>query len=118
MVSGAAVETLGSGRQLQMQAVSGWQLYAAVEDFGGGQLIQGRPTVKLDPIFAETVSTELEYHVFLYAQGRLQAPVRCESIIQCFEVRELQPGTSTIDFDYRVVAKRKGYEHDDGSRTR
>jgi hypothetical protein len=27
-----------------------------------------------------------------------------------FEVRELQHGTSNISFDYRIVAKRRGYE--------
>src|SRR4051812_22159160 len=49
------------GRQLYaMESPENW-----FEDFGRGQLIQGRGTVKLDPIFAETVSTEVEYHVFL-----------------------------------------------------
>ncbi len=49
------------------------------EDFGGAELIQGRAIVKLDPVFAETVSTEVEYHVFLTPKGDCQG-LYCASI--------------------------------------
>ncbi len=80
------------------------------EDFGGAELIQGRAIVKLDPVFAETVSTEVEYHVFLTPKGDCQGLYIARQSADSFEVRELQYGKQTIAFDYRVVAKRKGYE--------
>jgi hypothetical protein len=69
MVTGtknALVETASYGKR---------QLYAGespknwFEDFGGAQLIHGRATIKLDPIFAETVSTDQGYYVFLTPKG-------------------------------------------------
>ena len=96
------------GRQLYaMESPENW-----FEDLGRGQLIQGRGTVKLDLIFAETVSTEVEYHVFLTPKGDCNGLFVANQSANSFEVRELQHGTSTIDFNYRVVAKRKGYEHE------
>jgi hypothetical protein len=57
------------GRQLYaMESPENW-----FEDFGRGQLNQGHATVKLDPIFAETVNTEVEYHVFLTPKGDCKA---------------------------------------------
>ncbi len=66
--------------------------------------------MKLDPVFAETVSTEVEYHVFLTPKGDCQGLYIARQSADSFEVRELQYGKQTIAFDYRVVAKRKGYE--------
>lgn len=106
----SAVVTTNSygGRQLYaMESPENW-----FEDFGGGQIVQGRATVKLDPIFAETVSTQVEYHVFLTPRGDCNGLFVANQSASGFEVRELQHGTSTIEFDYRIVAKRKGYEHD------
>jgi hypothetical protein len=106
----SAVVTTNSygGRQLYaVESPENW-----FEDFGRGQLIQGLGTVKLDPIFAETVSTEVEYHVFLTPKGDCNGLFVANQSANSFEVRELQHGTSTIDFDYRIVAKRKGYEHE------
>ena len=82
------------------------------EDFGGGQLMHGHTTVKINPIFSETVSTQVEHHVFLTPKGDCNSLFVANQSATAFEVRELQHGTSTIEFDYRVVAKRKGYEHD------
>lgn len=36
-----------------------------LEDFGGGSLVEGEAAVRLEPIFAETVNRNLDYHVFL-----------------------------------------------------
>src|SRR5258707_619348 len=80
------------------------------EDFGGARLNKGRAVVKLDPIFAETVSTDIEYHVFLTPRGNCRGLYVANQTPTSFEVRELQKGTGNIAFDYRIVAKRKGYE--------
>jgi hypothetical protein len=92
------------------------QLYATespenwFEDFGKTQLNGGRAIVKIDPVFVETVNTEYEYHVFLTPKADCKGLYVAEQSATSFEVRELQNGKSTIAFDYRVVAKRKGYE--------
>jgi hypothetical protein len=94
------------GRQLYaMESPENW-----FEDFGGAQLVHGRATVKLDPIFAEIVSTEDEYHVFLTPKGDCKGLYVASQSASSFEVRELRHGKGTIAFDYRIVAKRKGYE--------
>jgi hypothetical protein len=96
------------GRQLYaMESPENW-----FEDFGRGQLIQGRGAIKLDPIFAETVSTEVDYHVFLTPKGDCNGLFVANQSASTFEVRELQHGRRTIEFDYRIVAKRKGYENE------
>ena len=56
------------------------------------------------------MSTEYAYHVFLTPKGDCKGLYIATQAPTSFEVRELQDGKSTIAFDYRVVAKRKGYE--------
>ena len=103
----ALVETASYGKR-QLYAVESPENW--FEDFGGAELIQGRAIVKLDPVFAETVSTEVEYHVFLTPKGDCEGLYIASQSADSFEVRELRHGTHTIAFDYRIVAKRKGYE--------
>lgn len=81
------------------------------EDFGQGRLEGGQARVDLDPVFAATVNTEVEYHVFLTprsAENRGLAVV--EQDARGFVVQELHGGTSSIAFDYRVMAKVRGHE--------
>jgi len=103
----ALVETASYGkRQLYaMESPENW-----FEDFGGAQLIHGRAIVEIDPIFVETVSTQHEYHVFLTPKGDCKGLYVASQSVSSFEVRELRHGKGTIAFDYRIVAKRKGYE--------
>jgi len=103
----ALVETASYGkRQLYaMESPENW-----FEDLGGGQLTHGRALVKIDPIFAETVNTESEYLVFLTPKADCEGLYVANQTPTSFEVRELRHGTGNIAFDYRIVAKRKGYE--------
>lgn len=103
----ALVETASYGKR-QLYAVESPENW--FEDFGRAQLIQGRTTVRLDPIFAETVSTQDGYYVFLTPKGDCKGLYVASQSASSFEVRELRHGKGTIAFDYRVVAKRKGYE--------
>lgn len=64
----------------------------------------------LDPTYAQTVNTELEYHVFLTPNGDCNGLYVDNKSLTSFEVRELKGGHSNIMFDYRIIAKRKGYE--------
>lgn len=103
----ALVTTASYGnRQLYaMESPENW-----FEDFGKAQLTNGQAVVRLDPIFAETVNTESDYHIFLTPKGDCKGLYVARQTATTFDVRELQNGASTVAFDYRIVAKRKNYE--------
>jgi hypothetical protein len=76
------------------------------EDFGAATLTGGSAQVSLDPLFANTVLTA-EYHVFLVPEGDCKGLFVSARGATGFTVRELQGGTSSLPFSYRVVARRK-----------
>jgi hypothetical protein len=65
--------------------------------------------VRVDPVFGETVNTNREYHVFLTANGKCSLYV-AEKKSGFFKVKRLN-GSRSCAFDYRIVAKRRGYEN-------
>ena len=77
-------------------------------DYGFGQLNNGTVSIPVDPLFAETVTLSEPYHVFLeeYGDADLYVSNRTQA---GFEVRARE-GDPNVDFSYRIVAKRKGYE--------
>lgn len=81
------------------------------EDFGSGVLTNGAMTVPLDPTFASTVNSAIDYHVFLTPRGECEGLYVANLTPSGFEVRELHHGSSNVAFDYRIVAKRAGYEN-------
>ncbi len=80
------------------------------EDYGSEHLENGAATVTLDPTYAQTVNTGMEYHVFLTPSGDCNGLYVTNKTANSFEVRELKGGHSNIAFDYRIIAKRNGYE--------
>jgi hypothetical protein len=102
------VSTAGGAHKVEtyaMQSPENW-----MEDFGSGNLLRGVATVRIDPAFAETVSESAEYHVFLTPKGDSKGLYVIDETAAGFEVRESGGGTSSLSFDYRIVAKRRGYE--------
>ena len=87
-----------------MQSSENW-----VEDFGSGKLSGGVATVRLDPQFGQAVSAA-KYHVFLTPAGDCQGLYITNRTATSFEVHELKGGKSNVEFDYRIVAHRKGFE--------
>jgi hypothetical protein len=81
------------------------------EDFGSATLSNGSATVLFDPNFAATVNTNVEYHVFITPKGDSEALYVASETASGFEVHEHGGGRSNIAFDYRIVGRRKGYEH-------
>jgi hypothetical protein len=80
------------------------------EDFGSAQLSNGVATVQLEPGFAGVVKTDA-YHVFLTPQGESKGWLYVsQKTPSGFTVHEAGGGSSTVVFDYRVVAKRKDIE--------
>jgi len=80
------------------------------EDAGTAQLVNGTASVNLEPVFGQTVNTGVEYHVFLTPDGDCKGLYVSSKSASGFEVRELGGGASSIAFEYRIMAKRVGYE--------
>jgi hypothetical protein len=89
-----------------MQSPENW-----FEDAGSGQLANGFVRVELDPTFAQTVNAAAGYHVFLTPKGDSEGLYVTNETPQGFEVHEQRGGHSNIAFDYRIMAKRLGYEN-------
>jgi hypothetical protein len=88
-----------------MQSPENW-----FEDAGSGLLSNGSARIGLDPTFAQTVNAGVEYHVFLTPKGDSEGLYVSNETSRGFEVHEQRGGHSNIAFDYRIMAKRVGYE--------
>jgi hypothetical protein len=105
----SAVASVDSGqRQVALYGVQSPQQW--FEDFGSAQLAGGAAIVHLDLTFAQTVNTSLDYHVFLTPKGDCRGLYVSQTTPTEFEVRELGGGLSSVAFDYRIVALRRGFE--------
>jgi hypothetical protein len=102
------VPTNDGVRQLETYSVQSAENW--VEDYGSAQLSHGAAIVPLEAAFAETVNTGVEYHIFLTPGGDCKGLYVTNKTPGSFEVRELGGGTSSIPFDYKIVAKRTGHE--------
>lgn len=80
-----------------------------LEDFGTTSLQNGKAIVLIDPIYGEMVNTESSYQVFLTPLGDCPLYV-AEKTAESFTVAAMHEANCSIDFDYRIVAKRQGYE--------
>jgi hypothetical protein len=107
-VSGV-VSAAGGAQKLSLHAVQSPENW--FEDFGSGALVNGVATVTLDPTFAQTVNTGVDYHVFLTPKGDSEGLYVINETPQGFEVHEQRGGHSNVAFDYRITAKRSGYEN-------
>jgi hypothetical protein len=81
-----------------------------MEDYGTGTMEGGVAVVQIDPVFAGTVTADANYHVFLTPRGDSKGLYVTNATATSFEVRESSGGRSSISFDYKIVAKRRGHE--------
>lgn len=79
------------------------------EDFGLDRLVNGRAVVQIDPIFAQTVNLNEDYHVFLTPRDGFANLYVANLTPTSFEVRD-DHGTANLAFSYRIIAKRAGFE--------
>lgn len=75
-------------------------------DIGRGEVVNGECTIEIDPLFAETVNTDIDYEVFLtpYGKGLIYVDPGLK-MADSFVVKG-----DDIPFAYEIKAKRKGYE--------
>ncbi len=107
----AVVNTASYGQRL-LYSVESPEVW--FEDFGTASLVNGKATVAFDSVFAETVNLNEDYHVFL-------TPIAGEPVMLFVTAKSASSFTVqgvTLDgkpakasFDYRIVAKRLGYEN-------
>ena len=104
----ASVNTADYGQRLlyAMESPEVW-----FEDFGSATLVNGTATVPIDSIFAETVNLKADYRIFLTPLGDCALYV-AEKTPASFSVKAIGGQTCSISFDYRIVAKRAGYENE------
>jgi hypothetical protein len=107
-VSGSAPVDNGQ-RRVALYAVEAPENW--FEDIGSARLANGSAVVQLESTFAQTVNSGVEYHVFLTPKGDCKGLYVTNETTDSFEVRELGGGRANIGFDYRIVARRKGYEN-------
>jgi hypothetical protein len=104
----AVVPVDGGSRKVAVYAIEGPENW--FEDAGSAHLSNGEAVVNLDQTFGQTINTDINYHVFLTPNGDCKGLYVTQKSATSFVVRELGGGTSNIALDYRIMAKRKGYE--------
>jgi hypothetical protein len=80
------------------------------EDFGSGTLAGGRAHVDLDALFLETVTVDSRHQMKVFVQQTSGEPVNLVVHKGSAGFDVVGPAGSDVSFDYRVVAKRKGFE--------
>jgi hypothetical protein len=117
-VQGRLVVTGSKSRGVTTQSFGHRMLYAVeatgnyFEDFGRARLQNGRVRVDLDTVFAETVNSGIDYHVFLTPRAETRGLFVTGSDARGFTAQEAQGGAGNYEFDYRIVAKARGQEAD------
>lgn len=106
----AATVKMNNGEMRQLYVEESPETWFA--DYGTAMLVNGSARINLDPMYLETVSINNNnpMKVFIQTNGDSKG-VYVVKHDTYFEVKENNGGTSTISFDYRVMAKRKGYEN-------
>jgi hypothetical protein len=100
------VQTKKHGKRLlyAMESPEVW-----FEDIGSAQLSGGATVVPIDPIFAEAANLDAGYQVFLTPVDGWASLYVTDKGAASFEVKDAG-GSANVAFDYRIAAKRKGYE--------
>jgi hypothetical protein len=107
--SKSAAVAVDGDRMVRMYAVEAADNW--FEDAGSAQLRNGSVAVAFDRVFVQTVNGDVDYHVFITPNGECEGLYVTNKSGQGFEVHELHGGHSNIAFDYRIMARRKGFEN-------
>ncbi|MBI4647832.1 MAG: hypothetical protein HY738_14890, partial [Bacteroidia bacterium] len=79
------------------------------QDYGTGQLVDGKAYIKLDPIFSKNIMVNDKHplRVFVQLKGDCNGVYVTNDTAEGFEVIELQGGKSNVQFYYTVTANIK-----------
>ncbi|MEO8406788.1 MAG: hypothetical protein ABI480_19395, partial [Chitinophagaceae bacterium] len=89
------------------------------QDYGTGQLVNGRVHITLDPLLARNiyVSDSKPIKVFIQLEGDCKGVYVANKTSTGFDVIELQNGTSNTSFSYQIVANRADVKDANGQVT-
>ncbi len=78
------------------------------EDYGVGQLVNGRATISIDPILTKNIIVDDKHplKVFVQLEGECNGVYVTNKSARSFDVVELQGGRSNTAFSYSIVANR------------
>ncbi|HET6244139.1 MAG TPA: hypothetical protein VFF35_06430, partial [Bacteroidia bacterium] len=78
------------------------------EDYGFSEIIGGKATVHLDPLFTKNVVINQNHplRVFIQLEGECNGVFVTNKTASSFDVVELNSGNSSVKFTYKVVANR------------
>ena len=90
------------------------------QDYGQGQLVNGRAHIAIDPIFARNIVVNAQHplRVFVQLEGNCQGVFVENKTGSSFDVTELNGGTSNTPFSYTIVANRADETLPDGTISR
>ncbi|PLW92633.1 MAG: hypothetical protein C0592_09745 [Marinilabiliales bacterium] len=87
------------------------------QDYGTGQLVNGKAHIELDPIFSKNIYTDEDHpiKIFVQLEGNCNGVYVTNKTINGFDVIELNNGSSNVQFSYTVVANRADDYKEDGT---
>lgn len=103
-VSTTAEDLLGN--RVVLHAAEAPEIY--FEDYGQGQLINGKAHIEIDPIFAKNVAINEKHplRVFIQLEGESMGVKVINKTTTSFDVVELGNGTNNIPFQWHIVCNR------------
>lgn len=105
-----ATVKLNNGSKIKLFSEEAAEVY--FNDYGEGQLKDGRARIELDPIFLQVVTIDVRrpMKVFVQLEDDCKGVYITNKTFSSFDVAEIQGGSSNARFTFRVVCKRKYYE--------
>lgn len=113
--AGVGLQVIGGSKQAVVNTTTGARSLYTEEssevwftDYGFGRLQNGRARILIEPGFAQTVSLDQPYHVFVQPYGDAEIYVSARTNLGFVVVG--RDGDPNAEFGYRIVAKRAGFE--------
>jgi len=86
------------------------------QDYGEGQLVNGKAHIKIDPILAKNITVDKEHplRVFIQLEGESNGVYVTNKTAEGFDVVELNNGRSNVKFTWFIVANRANEYNEKG----
>lgn len=90
------------------------------QDYGKGELINGKAHISIDPIFSKNIAVNSKHplRVFVQLEGDCQGVYVSNKTQIGFDVTELKNGMSNVSFTYSIVANRADEINQDGTKAK
>lgn len=87
------------------------------QDYGQGNLINGKSHIEIDPIFAKNIAVNEKHplRVFVQLEGDCEGVFISNKTQNGFDVTELKKGKSNVKFTYSIIANRADEVNQDGT---